>query len=241
MELARFPDPHPANLADALARIGPDDRVIDVGGWWKPLNRADDVVDLLRYETRGGGGTLGDDPERYSAETWHQFDICETPWPFSDKEFDFAYCGQTLEDIRDPIAACRELSRIARRGYVEVPSVWIECTFDIDVGPLTHRYPGFEKHRWLVFDEGDSSVLFVPKQVWLGLIEFVPRETSLRYRTDQRIWTTAIHWDDEIKARELSFSGQQDIIPMLEDYFARFDYSAYEPASWETLSASIRP
>lgn len=78
-------------------------------------------------------------------------------------------------------------------------------------------------------------------QVWLGLIEFVPRDTSLRYRTDQRIWTTPVHWEAEIKARELSFSGRQDIIPMLEDYFARFDYSAYHPTSRAELSASIQP
>lgn len=229
MDLIRFPDPYPDNLAAALDRIGPGDLVVDVGGWWKPLNRADHVVDLLPYETRAGGGRLGPGPERYDASTWHQFDICDTPWPFDDKSFDFAFCGQTLEDVRDPIAVCRELSRVARRGYVEVPSVWIECTFDVDVGPLTSRYPGYEKHRWLVFHE-DDELLFVPKQVWLGLVEFVPASVSTKWRSDQRIWTTPAHWEDEIRARELAFSGQKQIIPLLRDYFDRFDYSPFRPA-----------
>ena len=230
MELIRYPDPHPNNLAAALDRIGSDDLVVDVGGWWKPLNRADHVIDLLPYQTRAGGGRLGNGPECYTAETWHQLDMCDTPWPFPDNAFDFAYCGQTLEDIRDPIAVCRELSRIARRGYAEVPSAWIECTFDVDVGPLTHRYPGYEKHRWLVLIQ-DQELVFVPKQVWLCLLEFVPRQESLRYRTDQLIWTTPFHWESEIRTRELAFSGQEQIIPLLRDYFERFDYSPYRPAT----------
>ncbi|MPZ89231.1 MAG: methyltransferase domain-containing protein [Nitriliruptorales bacterium] len=228
MELIRFPDPHPDNLSAALRRIDSDDLVIDVGGWWKTLNRANHVVDLLPYETRAGGGRLGPGSERYSPATWHQFDICDTPWPFPDNMFDFAFCGQTLEDVRDPIAVSRELSRISRKGYVEVPSVWIECTFDVDVGPLTSRYPGYEKHRWLVFHE-DGELLFVPKQVWLCLVEFVPTAMSAKWRTDQRIWTTPVHWEKEIRARELAFSGQEQIIPMLQGYFERFDYSSYRP------------
>ena len=229
MGLIRFPDPHPGNLASALDRMAEGHLVVDVGGWWKPLARADHVIDLLPYETRGGGGRLGAGPERYSPSTWHQLDICNTPWPFPDKMFEFAFCSQTLEDVRDPIAVCRELSRIARRGYVEVPSAWIECTFDIDVGPLTARYPGYEKHRWLVIDEG-TGLLFIPKQVWLCLVEFVPAETSELWRTDQRIWTTPVHWENEIRARELTFSGQNDIIPLLQSYFDQFDYSPYRPS-----------
>lgn len=225
-ELVRFPDSHPDNVAAVLARIGEGDRVLDVGGWWKPLNRANYVVDLLPYETRGGGGRIGPSLERYTADTWVQFDICETPWPIPDKSFDFVYCGQTLEDIRDPIAVCKELSRVAKRGYVEVPSVWIECTYDIDVGPLTPQYPGYEKHRWLVFEE-DDGLLFVPKQIWLSLINFLPRKETNRWRHDQRIWTTAVHWEGSIAARELTFSGQEQIIPLLRDYFSNFDYSPY--------------
>lgn len=226
-DLPRYPDPYSGNLDAALARIGKDDLVVDVGGWWKPLNRADHVIDLLPYESRAGGGRLGAGPERYTPETWHRFDICETPWPVPDQAFDFAYCGQTLEDIRDPIAVCRELARVATRGYIEVPSVWIECTYDVDVGPLTPRYPGYEKHRWLVLVE-DGEIVFVPKQVWLCLLEFVPWQESERWRHDQRIWTTPLHWESDIDARELTFSGQDQIIPLLRDYFDRFDYTTYE-------------
>ncbi|MGH8934496.1 MAG: class I SAM-dependent methyltransferase [Egibacteraceae bacterium] len=229
MELIRYPDPHPDNLAAVLARIGPHDLVVDVGGWWKPLSRADHVLDLLPYESRAGGGRLGVGPECYTEATWHQLDICETPWPFPDETFAFAYCGQTLEDVRDPIAVCQELARIATRGYIEVPSVWIECTYDVDVGPLTSRYPGYEKHRWLVLFE-DNELVFIPKQVWLCLIEFVPREISLEWRTDQRIWTTPVHWENGIRARELASSGQDQIIPLLRDYFERFDYCDYRLA-----------
>ncbi|MEV7013382.1 methyltransferase domain-containing protein [Streptosporangium sp. NPDC051022] len=230
MELTRFPDPHPDNLAAALGRIGPEDLVVDVGGWWKPLNRADHVIDLMPYESRAGGGRLGEGAERYTEGTWHRLDICRTPWPFPDKAFDFAYCGQTLEDVRDPIAVCRELSRIARRGYVEVPSAWIECTFDVDVGPLTARYPGYQKHRWLVLPE-NGELLFVPKQVWLCLVEFVPPEESRRWRTDQLIWSTAVHWEERIAARELAFAGQDEIIPLLTAYFENFDYTPYRASS----------
>jgi hypothetical protein len=229
-ELPKYHDPHPDNLAAALSRISDEDLVVDVGGWWKPLNRADRVIDLLPYETRAGGGRLGPGPERFSPATWHQLDVCETPWPFPDNMFDFAYCGQTLEDVRDPIAVCRELSRVARRGYVEVPSAWVECTYGVDAGPLASRYPGYEKHRWIVLHE-DRDLLFVPKQVWLCLVEFVPRDVAERWRSDQRIWTTPVHWDGEIRGRELAFTGRDEIGPLLRAYFDRFDYSRYDPTS----------
>ena len=68
----------------------PDDGlVLDVGGWAKPLARADWVIDLLPYETRGLYGEATG--ERFSAATWVQHDICSRdPWPFADDQFDYA-------------------------------------------------------------------------------------------------------------------------------------------------------
>jgi hypothetical protein len=221
----RYPDPLPAHVDDALARIGPGDRVLDVGGWWKPFNRADSVVDLMPYEGRGGGGSIGPGPERFTARSWHRADVCSDGLPFPDGSFDFVYCGQTLEDVRDPIGLCRELTRVARAGYLEVPSLWIECCYDVDALPNADRYPGYEKHRWMVYAE-EGELLFIPKLAWMPLYEFVPREVADRHRADQALWTTPWHWEGDIPAREWSFVGQEEIVPFLRRYFDGFDYGA---------------
>ena len=42
-----------SSRASLLERLADNERVLDVGGWAKPLDRADWVIDLLPYETRG--------------------------------------------------------------------------------------------------------------------------------------------------------------------------------------------
>jgi hypothetical protein len=212
----RYPDPLPANVAETLQRIDDDALVLDVGGWWKPFNRADHVVDLLPFESRGGGGSIGPGPERFDASTWHRLDICAEPLPFADDQFDFVYCGQTLEDVRDPIAVCNELSRVAKAGYIEVPSMWIECCYDVDAPPNSDRYPGYEKHRWLVHPE-NGELVFIPKLSWMSLYEFVPRDFFELHRFRQELWTTPWHWEGTVRAREWSFVGQEEIVPYITE------------------------
>src|SRR3954468_14104941 len=112
-------------------RLGEEDVVLDVGGWAKPFSRADWVIDLMPYETRGLYGYDKESAEeRFTADTWALHDICaHVPWPFADNQFDFAICSHTLEDIRDPVWVCSELQRVARAGYIEVPSRLEEQTW----------------------------------------------------------------------------------------------------------------
>lgn len=142
-----------------LEREIPDDAlVLDVGGWITPFRRANWVIDVMPYETRGRIGHQGSGGERFSSETWVQRDICDRePWPFEDKHFDFALCGHTLEDIRDPIWVCSELIRVARAGYIEVPSRLEEHTYGFQ-GP----WVGWGHHRWLV-DVTRDRIEFVMK------------------------------------------------------------------------------
>ena len=136
----------PASRDRILATLNDDDVVLDVGGWAKPFHRADWVVDLMPYETRGLYGDADPEPQRFSAETWIERDICDhEPFPFADDHFDFAICSHTLEDIRDPVWVCRELARVARAGYVEVPSRLQEQTRGVN-GP----WVGWSHHRWLI-------------------------------------------------------------------------------------------
>ncbi len=155
-----------------LERLRPDDVVLDIGGWADPFGRADMVLDLMPYETRGMYERMGwveprDEEERFSAETWVQRDICDKePYPYEDKSIDFVICSQTLEDIRDPIWVCSEMNRIAKAGYIEVPSRLEEQSWGV-----AGEFAGWPHHRWLIEVDGSN-------------IEFVLKLHSLHARAD---------------------------------------------------------
>jgi hypothetical protein len=158
------------NVGGVLDRIGSEDTVLDIGGWARPFNRATHVIDTCPYETRGEiyramfqSPYQGPDREHFTRDTWIQRDICSRePFPFADKSLDFAICSHTLEDIRDPIWVCSEMVRVAKAGYIEVPSRIAESTRGWEspgIAGLTH-------HRWLVDIEGDTvSFLHKPHAI----------------------------------------------------------------------------
>jgi hypothetical protein len=147
-----------ANRERIEAMLPADAVVLDVGGWGSPWPRADWVLDLMPYETRG---LYGDNPrgaERFGPDSWVQRDVCDRePWPFAADRFDFAVCSHTLEDLRDPVWVCGELCRVAKAGYVEVPSRLEEQSWGV-IGD----HVGWSHHRWLADVEADG-IEFVAK------------------------------------------------------------------------------
>jgi len=97
-------------MSEGPGTIGPDDLVLDVGGWARCFNRANHVTTSSRSSGTAAlsgdarSGPQGGPVEHFTAETWVARDICDhTPWPYADKAFDFCVCSHTLEDIRDPL------------------------------------------------------------------------------------------------------------------------------------------
>ncbi len=157
-----------SNVARLIETCRPLKRVLDVGGWHRPFRLATHVIDIMPYETRlDFDANDPENPQRFTADSWVVQDICLTPWPFPDKFFDFSVCSHTLEDIRDPMAVCRELVRVSRAGYIEVPSrtreIFCKARFaraKIALG----RVPdiGFTHHRWFC-DISDNEIRFERK------------------------------------------------------------------------------
>lgn len=197
-------------IEDALAD---SDQVLDVGGWAKPFPRADWVLDLMPYETRGLYGDLEPEAERFQPETWVRMDMCaREPWPFRDDQFDFAVCSQTLEDVRDPIWVCSELARVARAGYIEVPARLEEQCYGVH-GP----WVGWSHHRWLV-DIEDGRVRFVAKPHMLGgRREFhFPAGFTSGLAEEER--TQVLFWHERFEARERIFVGPGELDAYLADF-----------------------
>jgi hypothetical protein len=188
----------PASVARVEA-LPADAVVLDVGGWAKPLARADHVIDLLPYATRGLYGQA-DGPERFSPATWTQADICE-PWPYADGQFDFAVCSHTLEDVRDPVFVCRELMRIARAGYVEVPS-----RLEEHMTGLSGPWAGWPHHHWICdIDPFAGAIDFVFKSPPIHT-KAVRRAQLAAERRVQWLW-----WEGRFAARERIFTDPAEL------------------------------
>jgi len=215
----------PAHRAELLERVPDGARVLDVGGWAAPLHRADAVIDLMPYATRGLYGTPDPAPERFTAATWVVRDVCaHEPWPFADDAFDFVVCAHTLEDLRDPIRVCEEMSRVAKAGYLEVPSRLEEQAWGVE-GPWT----GWSHHRWLVDADREAQALtFTFKShVVHAPGRYLPEGFAATLTPEQRIeW---LWWEGSVRASEKVHLGADTLEPYLRDFVAAH---APPPTGW---------
>jgi hypothetical protein len=205
------------NLPTVLGKTSASDRVLDVGGWFQPLNHATHVLDLMPYETRNSAGALDIGfPERFTQDTWTRWDACKAPWPYPDKFFDFSFCSHTLEDLRDPIAVCSELLRVSKSGYIETPSrlreIFCKERF-FYLKMVVGRMPqiGFPQHRWFV-EIDQTHIRFTVKdhQILLSRDYFITRGDLGRKLTEEEsgvslFWSNRFSFEEVIQYDDVGF------------------------------------
>lgn len=208
-----------AQSAERIERLlADDDLVLDVGAWAAPLARADWVIDLMPYETRGLYGAADPERERFDASTWVIRDICDRdPWPFDDQQFEFAICSHTLEDVRDPVWVCAELQRVARAGYIETPSRLEEQSYGVQ-GP----WVGWSHHHWLV-EAGEKGFEFVFKShVLHGPQQFhFPAGFAQKLSATERVQT--LFWEGAFEFSERIFTVPDELDAYLAGFVADHD------------------
>ena len=126
-------------------KIKKNELVIDIGSGDKPFWRGDVFLDNL---------SLGNKQRITGKDTVHNLgtfvdgDITKTK--FKDKFFDFSFCSHLLEHVDRPDLAIKEITRISKSGYIEVPNGLIES-----IKP-------FHSHLWFIYYV-DNKLLFVRK------------------------------------------------------------------------------
>lgn len=140
------------------------DKILDLGGWFKPEVRATHVVDFMPWETRGAKVSLERLPgERFSKDTWFQADFLDPSFmlPFGDKSFDTVICGHTVEDLASPENLLHEIQRVGKNGAIECPSRLAEQT--LGLRDRMCNLPGHPHHHWIV-ESIEGRLLLYSKQ-----------------------------------------------------------------------------
>lgn len=127
-------------LLAAILKIKPAEKVIDIGGGDNPFPRADVVVEPYPHDSSHRSGTAALPGITYVQAFAEHL-------PFKDREFDVAISRQVLEHVQSPAAACREMIRTAKRGYIETP----HKIYDIILGPNP-------SHNWFITLENNKLV-----------------------------------------------------------------------------------
>ncbi len=210
----------PASRRKILARLSSADTVLDVGGWADPLGRADWVIDVMPFGSRGlyrreGWVQRPAEAERFTEDTWVQRDLCDRrPWPFEDGQFDFVICSHTLEDVRDPVWACAELQRVGRAGYIEVPSRLEEQSWGVH-----GDFAGWSHHHWLI-DVGEAHIDFSFKPHLLHSRPdcHFPAEFRAGLTARERVQT--LWWETSFTCRERLFLEEHPEDAYLPEFVA---------------------
>lgn len=140
-------------------------RILEVGGGQDPHPASDVIVDKYLDDNRhrmGGVGfmsegrlvaALPDGTVRVAGAFQPkiiQADVCSMP--FEDKEFDFCIAKDILEHVLDIEQACREISRVAKAGFIDCPRLTSE-----------YLWPQGDIHLW-VFENGPRGLIAHRKQ-----------------------------------------------------------------------------
>jgi hypothetical protein len=158
-------------------------KVLEIGAYHVPFERSTHFVDYF-YDPKVDNVVCDVTCERL---------------PFEDKSFDFVYCRHVVEDLVYPHLALREMSRVAKAGYIETPSVAAELCRGIDASSPPWR--GFHHHNWFVTSE-DGELKLIRKYPLVEYQEFDEELITqmLRYPI---YWNSYLLWQDEIPWSEI--------------------------------------
>ena len=126
-------------------------------------------------------------------------------------KFDFCVCTHTLEDITNPKLVCDMIGKIAKEGFIAVPSKYAECHRSYSCeGPIR----GTMHHRWIYNIENNNFIGY-PK---LSFTEYLECCEQLGQKYSDEKGELSFFWKDSVNFNIVN----NDFFP--SSYFMRAVY-----------------
>lgn len=175
-----------------FSRAWPWERVIDIGSGDNPHPRADVLIDAYATDLHRWGPLRN--PDRLLL-------IDARALPFGNREFDVALCAHCLEHCEDPEAVVREMTRVGRRGILEVPTPYLDVWFQ-----------PFNGHRW-IFAARAGILLYAPSPgyslplgtapITVGLLRHNPL-FRVAYLLEEKALRLRLHWSGSLQMERVT-------------------------------------
>lgn len=172
------------DLLSKICNIGTSDLVLDIGGGSNPFVRANIVTEphLTKSMHRSG---LPVNPYIKYIECFAE------SLPFDSNSFDFAIARQVFEHVDNPSLACKEMMRVAKRGFIETPQKNYELLF----GPNpSHNWFVHIKDNTLVF-ERRMFIRHPLRHLGLGTVPSSPEGQVLLHWELKNLTNVQFYWE----------------------------------------------
>lgn len=167
-------------------------RVLEVGGGHSPHPLASIVVDKFVEDNSHRCGDIS----LLKHQKFIQAD--GESLPFRDKEFDYVICCHVLEHVDNPVKFLNEQFRVAKKGYIETPSLLGEFL-----------YPR-ESHKWILHEHNNVLYLLDKKNLgfncsyYFGELfqDYLPKHSigfKILSRTHPNMFTIRIEWESDFQ------------------------------------------
>lgn len=116
---------------ERIKGIKPGDKVLEIGPGSTPHPRSNVLLEK-KYDTE----------EEYNAQTGYNGTLNTKQqvvfydgdrFPFEDDSFDYVICSHVLEHIADVPGFMAEITRVAKRGYFEFPTIYYDYLYNFPV------------------------------------------------------------------------------------------------------------
>lgn len=196
-EVSRFDYQKEYNLFE----IVPGYKVLDIGSGGDPFPFATTLTDRYIEPTFHRTDKLKLNGKPFSISAIEKL-------PFRTKSFDFVYCAHVLEHVDNPVAACAEIVRVGRRGYIETPTLGKDMLFSWAKG--MHRWHLMSIANKLIFFEySERELEGVRSSAWSDLIfsPFANPMQELFYR-NQDLFNVMFSWDGDFECVVFYLDGR---------------------------------
>lgn len=113
---------------ERIRSIRNTDRVLEIGPGGTPHFRADVFLEVRYDDPNVALRQRGNTPPLRTIKPVVFYDGIR--FPFRDEAFDYVICSHVLEHIEDVSIFLEEVQRVARRGYLEFPTIYYEFIYN---------------------------------------------------------------------------------------------------------------
>lgn len=183
---------------EKITQIGLNDKVLEIGPGSSPHPRANVFLDKkftdenIAFQQRGETESAVEEGKI----VFYEGDI----FPFKDKEFDYVICSHVIEHVENVELFVNELIRVARKGYIEFPTIHYEYLYNFDVH-LNFLLFKDEELLWMPKSETPLTFFKAVNNVFLGLLN---KNIKIDLKCVEEFFFQGFEWSNDIKTRRVN-------------------------------------